>query len=231
MSDNNETCPICKGVGFCGSGYYVKNEGGVRAIYPYARLCLCVINRQIGDRFKELAYLPKVSQSDAERAISTYQNKDTIFFGNLERFLYMVKCYFAGRWGHTDNMLLQSSQVVEMYHAPGKDKEWLKVSFLNRYDHVVMLFMAQINYKSLSACVAEVIKNRSMVHEPTWIYAADEKALKESKEYSKELEYYTKSYKILNIDETYDLEGYRDGISEAARQKEKTKVNQDFSNV
>jgi hypothetical protein len=73
---------------------------------------------------------------------------------------------------------------------------------------LALMFTTSARYASIKDCVLEVIKNRSRLAKPTWIFAHSEVQLKDSREYSEDLKIYFDNYLTVNLSTIKSLKGY-----------------------
>jgi hypothetical protein len=204
-------CPYCNDTGLINISYQEIDRMGHKSIYPYAEPCYCKINASINNKFKILEVVGDVHPKDSELVHKTLGSIDCIFFGEEQKFLYIVKSLFLKGFMYKNYLILESSNIVEQYNVPrDTDGDWLTTSCLNQYDILVILFTTFAKYNSLKDCILEVIKNRYRLKKTTWIYSSSEDALKNSREYSIELENYFNYYKKINLENITKLKGYND---------------------
>jgi len=205
-----EKCPYCHDTGFISTGFVEKNVGGHRTLYPHTEPCYCKINISIGKKFGILSPVSMPHPEDSVLVHSEYgNNKNYIFYGVEDIFLYIVKCYFLKGFMYKNYIILEGGTIVEQYNVPrGTSGDWLTTSHLNQYDMMALMFTSSARYTSLKDCVSEVIKNRSRIAKPTWIYVYSEEHLKEAREYSVDLESYLTTYKHINLDTLQKFKGY-----------------------
>lgn len=207
---NTNECIYCNGTGLINVSYEEVDNMGHRSIYPYAEPCYCKINKSINSKFKILEAVGNADPKDADAIHKVYGLKNCIFYGEESKFLYIVKCLFLKGYMYKNYLILEGGNIVEQYNVP-KDitGEWLTTSYLNQYDVLVILFTTYANYNSLKDCVLEVIKNRLRLKKITWIYSISEETLRNSREYSPELDIYFKQYIKTNVDKIKKLKGYK----------------------
>jgi len=202
-------CPYCGGTGFIRTGFIEDNESGHRAMYPHTEPCYCRINISIGKKYGILSPVSPAHPADSAAVHSIYGGKDIIFFGAEDLYLYIVKCYFLTGFMYKDYIILEGGTIVEQYNVPKESKgEWLTTSHLNQYDLLALMFTSSARYTSLKDCVSEVIKNRSRLAKPTWIFAHSNQQMEGSREYSPEAKVYLDEYDRVNLSEIKSLEGF-----------------------
>ncbi len=204
-----EKCKYCNGTGFIGTGFTEKIESGHRVIYPHTEPCYCRINISIGKKFGMLSPVSFPLPEDSAHIHKTLEGKDILFFGPEEIFLYIVKAYFMNGFMYKNYLILEGGTIVEQYNVP-KDTtgDWLTTSHLNQYDLLAVMFTTSARYGSLKDSVLEVIKNRSRLAKPTWVYCFSEEKLKEAREYSDELSTYFDSYKKVDLNRIKKFKGF-----------------------
>lgn len=236
-------CPYCKGTKFIGTGYTQKDRGGHRVLYPHTEPCYCEINRIINKNNSLLTPISDANPKDSLHVCKIYSTpKNGIepniwFYGDEELFLYIVKCRFLNGYLRKNYLILEGGNIVERYNVPDQStKIWLTTSQLNIYDFLALMLTSTANYNSLKDCVAEVIKNRSRLLKPTWIYTKTKDHLKEGsdcKEYSVQIDPYIKKYiKIslgsLNSYKVY--EGFEPKRSDITKKKREQEINDEAAN-
>jgi hypothetical protein len=202
-------CPYCGDTGFIGTGFTEKNESGHRVIYPHTEPCYCRINASISKKFGILSPVSPANPTDSATVHKLFGNKDIIFHGLEDLYLYIVKCYFLTGFMYKNYIILEGGTIVEQYNVP-KDSsgDWLTTSHLNQYDMLALMFTTSARYASLKDCVLEVIKNRGRLAKPTWIFAHSSVHLKDANEYSDNLKIYFENYMTVNLSTIKDLKGY-----------------------
>lgn len=238
--ENKRVCPYCKGTKFINTGYKQKNEGGHRVLYPHTEPCYCEINRIIN---KNHNLLSSVSDADPKDSLHVHKLYSTPkkgvesniwFYGNEELFLYIVKCRFLNGYLRKNYLILEGGTIVERYNVPDQStKIWLTTSQLNIYDFLALMFTSTANYSSLSDCVAEVIKNRSRLLKPTWIYTWTKDHLQKGsgcKEYSYQLDPYIEHYLKISLDSYSNYVGFDPKKVEINRKVNEQKMNEDLAN-
>jgi len=196
-----EKCPYCHDTGFISTGFVEKNVSGHRALYPHTEPCYCKINISIGKKFGILSPVSSPYPEDSVFVHREYGLRNYIFYGPEDIFLYMVKCYFLTGFMYKNYIILEGGTIVEKYNVPSSSSgDWLTTSHLNQYDIVALMFTTTARYTSLKDCVAEVIKNRSRIAKPTWIYTHTKDSLENTREYSIDLEPYLTTYKKINLE-------------------------------
>lgn len=222
------SCPYCRGTLFVDTGYTEKMIEGHKTLYPYATPCTCEINRQLSKRFEIFSKIPDVLPEDAEKVMKRYTKDgvvpNMILYGDEGMFLYVVKCFFVHGFTHRDYMILEGANIVERYHVPRNDA-WLTISVLDQYDLLVILFTSYTEYQTLKSCVADVIKNRTRISKPTWIYAKDRSSLEASKEYSKDIKPLLEEFVERDVSKTFDYAGYSEKASDKIVKKRVRDVN------
>jgi len=194
MNLKENPCPYCGGTKFIGTAHKTIITMGKKAIYTYGVPCYCEISAQIRKKFTILSKYPVVPPVDASEVHKRYSDKNMIFYGDEDLFLYTVKSFFTKGFITKDYMVLEGMEIVDKYHAPKEDGSRLTLLALNQYDLLVILFTSQSEYKTLKSSVCEVIKNRYRLGKSTWIYSRDEGTLKGSKDYSQDLDQYFEKY-------------------------------------
>lgn len=229
MQKEKPVCPRCNGTKFAGTDFEEKEDHGRKTLYPYAVPCSCYVNDQIAVRFPELGTLSDATPEDAIITHDKYAHSCMIFSGNERRFLYVVKSFFLKGFINRDYMIIEGARIIEEYHALKKGTtEWLKITALNQYDLLVLLFTSKVKYENLKDCVLDVIKSRFRLRLPTWIYAKDEEALKASKEYHPELEDFFCEFGVSNVDKDFPYKGYNEDESEVKSNETRLK-SQDYA--
>lgn len=202
-------CPYCQGSGFIGSGFIEKEVSGHRVIYPHTEPCYCRINASIGKKYGILSPVSPPTPEDSKIVHKEYGGRDILFYGSEDLYLYIVKCFFLKGFMYKNYIILEGGTIVEQYNVPKDSKgEWLTTSHLNQYDMLALMFTTSARYSSLKDCVLEVIKNRSRLAKPTWVYSPSEKEKKQSHEYSDDLERYFDSYKVIHLEDNKKLKGF-----------------------
>jgi hypothetical protein len=225
-----ETCKYCNGTGYIATGFKEVVESGHRALYPYTEPCFCQINFCIGKKYGMLSPVGDANPIDSEAVHNLYGDKDYIFHGSEEIFLYLVKCYFLKGFMYKNYIILEGGTIVEKYNVP-KDTtgDWLTTSHLNQYDMLALLLTTTARYTSLKDCVAEVIKNRNRLSKPTWVYVRDFTTIEATREYSPDLKYYFDSYKKISLNNLDYLKGYvsrKEGMK-----KTESGINDSLANI
>lgn len=229
MQKEKPICPRCNGSRFIGTDFKEKEEHGRKILYPYAIPCSCYINDQMIVRFPELGTLPDATPEDAIITHEKYARTPMLFMGDERRFLYVVKSFFLKGFVNRDYMMIEGARIIEEYHAVKKGTDgWLKITALNQYDLLVILFTSKIKYENLKDCVLDIVKSRIRLKLPTWIYAKDETALVESKEYHPGLKEYFLEFCEANVDKDFPYKGYTEVTYDAMANDQKKK-SQDYA--
>lgn len=223
-----EKCTYCKGTGFIGTGFVEKTSSGHRVMYPHTEPCLCRINTSIGKKFGILSPVSFPHPDDINQIHKVFGTKDILFFGPEDVFLYIVKAYFMKGFMYKNYMLLEGGAIVEIYNVPEPKGEWLTTAHLNQYDMLAILFTTSAQYKSLKDSVSEVVKNRSRLAKPTWVFCHSEEKLKEAREYSDALEAYLETYKRVDLRKVKKFKGFTPRKSSMVK-KEK-EINDNIAN-
>lgn len=204
-----EKCSYCRGIGFIGSGFIEKEVSGHRVIYPHTEPCYCRINASIGKKYGILSPVAQPTPEDSEIVHKEYGGRDILFYGSEDLYLYIVKCFFLKGFMYKNYIILEGGTIVEQYNVPKDSKgEWLTTSHLNQYDLLALMFTTSARYTSLKDCVLEVIKNRSRLAKPTWVFSPSEDEKKKSHEYSEDLEKYFNSYRTIHLKDEPKLKGF-----------------------
>ena len=225
-----EKCPYCKDSGFIGTGFIEKEESGHRSMIPYTEPCYCRVNISIGKKFGILSPVSSALPADSAMVHKAFKDMNIIFHGSEDIFLYLVKCYFLNGFMFKNYIILEGGTVVEQYNVP-KDStgDWLTTSHLNQYDLLALLLTTSARYTSLKDCVLEVIKNRGRLAKSTWIYSPSDAAMRQSREYSPELQDYLDKYRVINLSTTiagnYKLKGFK------PRKESYAKTENDINNA
>lgn len=224
-----DSCKFCNGSGFINVGFKKQEQLGHRALYPYAEPCYCKVNVIMNNKFKILSAVNDADPIDSETINKKFNSGNYIFFGEESKFLYIVKCLFLKGFMYKNYLILEGGNIVEQFNVPrDTDGEWLTTSYLNQYDILVILFTTSARYNSLKDCVLEVIKNRMRLNKYTWIYSRSLDDLKNSREYSVELEPYLEKYAKIDLSKINRLKGYKDVISFSEKQR---KANDTLANI
>lgn len=223
------SCNFCNGSGFINVGFKTDEQCGHKVIYPYAEPCYCRINKAINSKFKILSPINDANPVDAELISKKFSQGNFIFFGEEGKFLYIVKCLFLKGFMYKNYLILEGGNIVEQFNVPRDvDGDWLTTSCLNQYDLLVILFTTSARYNSLKDCILDVIKNRMRLNKPTWIYSPSSEDLKNSREYSIELEPYLEKYSKIELSKINKLKGYKSSISFSEKQR---KANDKLANI
>lgn len=225
-----EKCPYCKGTGFIGTGFIEKIVSGHRAIYPYTEPCHCKVNVSISKKFGILSPVGSADPVDSDKVHELYGDKDIIFYGSEDTFLYLVKCYFLKGFMYKNYLILEGGTIVEQYNVPrDRTGDWLTTSHLNQYDMLAILFTTSARYTSLKDCVLEVIKNRNRLQVTTWIYSPSEDKLKGAREYTEEMDQYFENYKKIDLGTVPKMKGFVP--RKMTMVKKEKRINQNLSNI
>jgi hypothetical protein len=230
MSDEKPKCPYCSGNGIRGVEYREMLVNGSKAIQSVATPCWCHQNKVIRQRFPMLGPLPDATAEDSESAHKLCGTGNLKLVGTESKFLYLVKSFMLKDIHKRDYELTDGARIVEQYQAHDKDEVWKTVTALNNPDLLILMCTSQMDYKSIRACVADVVNNRMRRAKATWVYASTTDLLAKSKEYSAELENMLKSFGVpMDVDVSFGCKGM--GTGQEARATVKRNLNEKFANI
>lgn len=229
---SEKECPFCKGEKFINSGYKEEIINGHRSLYPYATPCYCEINKNILNKFGLFGGTPAAIPEDSKKIRELINNAENyIFFGREEAFLYITRSYFLKDFYCKDYMVLEGSRLVEIYQVPDQSKKtWLTITPLNQYDLVILLFTSSTRYEnSMKPSILELIKNRSRINKPTWVFSRSPESLKNSHEYSSDLDYYFDNYKKVPVDKFKNIKGL--SLLKGMSNKNESSIQSNLGNI
>lgn len=223
-------CSYCKDTGQIRTTGRVKEFRGRMIQEEDASPCICVMNKSLSERFKQLGITPDAIPGDAIKAAKRYaddtykktkeadrvaskrfQHRNLIFHGKESLFFYVLKCYFLFFYKYHKFEFLEGLQVVQKYYVEQPNGEHRSLYDLNELDLLVISFTSKPNNVALQDVVLEVIKNRSNLGKATWIYTPTMENLRICKEYSEPMGMYLESYSKCNIGSNFNYEGYESG--------------------
>lgn len=230
MAQEQPKCPHCSGNGIRGVEYREVLINGAKTIQSKATPCWCNLNKIMRNRFPMLAPLPEATAEDSAAARKFCGTGNLKFVGTESKFLYLVKSFMLEDVHKRDYELTDGARIVEQYQAHDKDEVWRTVTALNNPDLLILMCTSQMDYKSIRACVADVVNNRLRRAKPTWVYASTMELLSKSKEYSAELETLLKTFGgPLDVDVGFTCKGM--GTGQEARSAVKRNLNDKFANI
>lgn len=228
--------PVCK---YCGGTGQIRTKGRVkefrgRKIYEEdASPCVCIMNKHLSERFKQLASVPDAAPEDAIKAAKRYardtfkdmsdldramaspskrfEHRNLIFVGDETLFFYILKSYFLFFYKYNKFEFLEGLEVVQKYYVEQHDGTHRSLYDLNKFDLLVLSFTSKPNNVAMQDNILEVIKNRSNLNYPTWIYTPTIEGLTIAKEYSEPLQQYITNFNKCSVNNRFDYIGFDGG--------------------
>lgn len=224
---NYKVCPYCNGTGG-------KIVAGKQYELGYGeKRCLCTLADIVN--FKH-PILKTVSDPIVEDVTSIgnkfrviidneIQFKNSIFFGDIRKFLYLFKTLYIAYHDIIKNKfeLLEALQIVHNYHVEQVDGSDKDIYTLNVFNLVGITFINETENKAMDKTVHDTIQNRYLMRRGTWIYAKSLMDLKKHKacnEGTLKLLLEDKAFSVYDLDDPkyFSYKGFED-MSESSIKK------------
>lgn len=175
--------------------------------------CFCINNRVVSKSFNKISGIPDITPEEAIAAGKFAGFKNFLIHGNEQKFLHLVKATMVlhANYHHTFEFL-NGLELVQKYYVQQPPGIFRSLSDLDNKDLLIFIFDASPSNKAVNATVFEVVKNRfrmnnpekvlnkSRIERPTWIYSMTKDSLKQSKEYSADIEPLLQYFTWLDLD-------------------------------
>lgn len=204
--ENKVICPYCGDSGQIKfilpekKSFYSDKHGKPIESYSYYT-CFCINNKVVSKSFNKLSGIPDITLDQTIQAGRFAGFRNLILYGNEQKFLHLVKATMVlhANYHHTFEFL-NGIELVTKYYVQQPPGVFRTLTDLESKDLVIFLFDAAPENKAQNTTVFEVVKNRFRmnspqnlkdkirVERPTWIYSTSKEALKQSKEYSIDME-------------------------------------------
>jgi len=229
----NFKCSLCKDTGQIRTLGRVRTFRGREIQEEDASPCVCVLNRQMSEKFEKLGGVPDALPEDSIKAAKRYsmdtfskltddekkdkspskrfQHRSLIFTGSESCFFYIMKSYFLFFYKYQRFEYLEGLQVVQKYYVEQPDGSHRTLYDLGNFDLLVLSFTSRPNNSAMQEVVLEVVKNRAALGKPTWIYCPTIEGLRISKEFSPPMDKYLEVFDKCSVETKFNYKGYFEG--------------------